>query len=157
LATVLLATARPIDKLSPTPPVSGGEGHADRLRPASVANLRVISGGEVRAHLTALAARPSELTPIWAAASSLGFARRAGVALGVLDRRGGVIRLGPRAEQWSNLAPDDQTRALARVWLVNDGLSGGVPAPVRTALARLLKASEPGAWYQVGSVARFVA
>jgi hypothetical protein len=51
----------------------------------------------------------------------------------------------------------DQTRALTRLWLVNDGLSGRVPTPIRARLQQVLRTAEAGAWYHVGSVAQVVA
>jgi hypothetical protein len=158
LATSLVVAARASRNPDVAPgPNSPVERPGGRLEPVIVANWRVSPGGEVREYLAALVARPAQSVSLGPESSPPSFARRAGIALGVLDRQGSVVRLGPRAEQWSKLAPADQTRALARLWLVDDTLIRRVPAKVRTQVMRAIKTAEPGEWYDVGSVARVVA
>jgi hypothetical protein len=128
-----------------------------RLEAAAVPDSGVSLGGVARERLSELVSGPAETSPIGTGESAAGFARRAGITLGVLQRRGSMVGLGPRAEQWSKLATIAQTRALARLWLVDDNVSERVPSPVRAQLVRALATGEAGGWYEVWSVARVVA
>jgi hypothetical protein len=156
-SSVIAATRAAHDLVAAPGPVPPVQRHAGKLERAAVANLRVSPGGEAREHLFAFVDRRAESMTIESDWSPRGFAMRSGVALGVLDRQGSVVRLGPRADQWSKLAPADQTRALARVWLVDDTLSGRVPGRVRAQVVRALRTAQPYEWYDVGSIARVAA
>ncbi len=80
-----------------------------------------------------------------------------GAALGILERRGRSVNPGARAARWHVLETPEQTRALARLWQVDPKVSGDLPAPLRSALLRLLGELDENVWYRLDSLARIVA
>jgi hypothetical protein len=158
LAARLAAAARlTLDTVAGPSQVSPFAPPVIRLEAAAVPASGISVGGAARERLSALVSRPAESSSIGSGEATASFARRAGIALGVLQRRGGMVGLGPRAEQWSKLAPIDQTRALTRLWLVDESVSERVQSPVRVQFVRVLTTGEAGVWYEVWSVARVVA
>ena len=85
------------------------------------------------------------------------YATHCALSLGVIAARGRQFEAGSRAEAWGKLATADKVRALARLWRVDDIVSGGVPVEIRQCLAETLGSFTPLVWFDVDDVSRAVA
>jgi hypothetical protein len=84
------------------------------------------------------------------------FAQRYGVGLGVLEPTGRGIGAGPRFGQWRGLDLAGQTRAMARLWLVDESGLNNLSTGTRFCLAGLIATLDSDVWYVVDSLARQV-
>lgn len=107
--------------------------------------MSLVDGDAIREEATSIGARAESIAWSW------------GVALGILTQKGRSISPGARAAIWKGLNASDQTRALARLWLVNSSVSTDVPMAARSAMAVVLAALEEDVWYGFDSFARVVA
>jgi hypothetical protein len=85
------------------------------------------------------------------------YAEHCGVALGVWTRDKRGLKVGPRIEAWRRLSIAERTRAVARLWLVDEKSPFRVPGNVRRAFWATLRSVDANTWYDLNSLARYVA
>lgn len=103
------------------------------------------------------AGQGNQALPSTRATAAWQYAEHAGVTLGIWERRRGRLVPGRRAAAWRELAWNQQVRALARLWLIDERSPRVIPSRVRQGIWRMLWHLETDVWYDLRSIGPIVA
>jgi hypothetical protein len=155
-SSIAAATRPPRIPSSRVAPLSSSDARSEGSgRALAVPASHVRTGGAARDYLTLLVARSGRTDG--ASTSMRQFARQCGLALGVLARNRAVVRLGPRADIWASSSVAEQTRALARIWLVDLTLGVTLSPRARRLLVHAVVAGSDEGWRGIAALTRGVA